>query len=101
MQSKTTVLTIAGSDSGGGAGIQSDIKTFQNFGVFGVTVITAVTSQNTKGVQSSHEIPAKHIKSQLQSLFTDFRIKTVKTGMLSSSKVIDAIYGILKNKSNL
>ena len=101
MQSKTTVLTIAGSDSGGGAGIQSDLKTFQNYGVYGVTVITAITSQNTKGVQNSFEVPAKHIKSQLNSVFSDFRIKAVKTGMLSSSKVIDAMYYIIKDKRNL
>jgi len=101
MQSKKVVLSIAGSDSGGGAGIQSDLKTFLNHGVYGVTAITAVTSQNTKGVQCSYEIPAKHIKSQLKSVFDDFKITAVKTGMLSSPKVIDAVYEIIRNKRNL
>jgi len=101
MQNKKVVLSIAGSDSGGGAGIQSDLKTFQNHGVYGVTVIAAVTSQNTKGVYSSFEIPAKHIKSQLNSLFADFKIAAFKTGMLSSSKVIDAVYDIIKTKRNI
>jgi len=98
---KPVVLTIAGSDSGAGAGIQSDLKTLHNHGVYGVTVITALTSQNTKGVQSSFEVPAKIIKSQLKSLFDDFNIRTAKTGMLSSSKVIDVIYSVLMEKKNL
>jgi hydroxymethylpyrimidine/phosphomethylpyrimidine kinase len=101
MQSKPVVLTIAGSDSGAGAGIQSDLKTFHNLGVYGVTTITAITSQNTKGVQRSFEVPVNVIKSQLKSLFNDFNIRVVKTGMLSSSKVIDSIYSILKNIKNL
>src|SRR4249920_2958737 len=84
--SKKCVLTIAGSDSGAGAGIQSDIKTFKNHGVYGLSVITAVTSQNTKGVQSSYTIPAAVVISQLNSVFEDFDIKAAKTGMLVSAK---------------
>ena len=101
MHNKPVVLTIAGSDSSAGAGIQSDLKTFHNHGVYGVTVITALTSQNKKGVQSSFEVPAKIIKSQLISLLDDFNIRTAKTGMLSSSKVIEAVYGVLKDKKKL
>jgi len=101
MHKKTVVLTIAGSDPGSGAGIQSDLKTFQNNGVYGLTVITAITSQNTKGVTGSFEVPAKDIKTQLECLFDDFKIKYAKTGMLSSQKVIDAVYGVLKNKKGL
>lgn len=96
MAGKICVLTIAGSDSGGGAGIQSDVKTFRNHGVYGTTVITSVTAQNTKGVQSSFELPAKIIDGQLKSIFDDFNIKAVKTGMLSGSKVIDIIVKHLK-----
>ena len=79
---KVCVLTIAGSDPGGGAGIQSDLKTFRSHGLYGLTIITAITSQNTKGVQSSFEIPSKVIRSQLKSVFDDFEISAIKTGML-------------------
>ncbi|MGH2574618.1 MAG: bifunctional hydroxymethylpyrimidine kinase/phosphomethylpyrimidine kinase [Ignavibacteria bacterium] len=92
------VLTIAGSDSGAGAGIQSDLKTFHNHGVYGLTVITAVTSQNTFGVQSSFELPVDIIKSQLKSVFDDFDINVVKTGMLSSKSIILSISNYFKNK---
>ena len=73
-KNKKFVLTIAGSDSGAGAGIQSDIKTFKNHGVYGLSVVTAVTAQNTKGVQSSLSMPAKMIDAQLKSVFDDFDI---------------------------
>ena len=98
---KKIVLTIAGSDPGSGAGIQSDLKTFQNNGVYGVTVITALTSQNTNGVKGSFEVPAKNIKKQLECLFDDFNIKHAKTGMLSSQNVINIAYNVLKNQKNL
>ncbi len=93
------VLTIAGSDSGAGAGIQSDIKTFHNYGLYGLTVLTAVTAQNTIGVQSSFELPPEIIEAQLKSVFDDFEIEVAKTGMLSSDKVIDAVSGYLRNKA--
>jgi hydroxymethylpyrimidine/phosphomethylpyrimidine kinase len=80
-------LTIAGSDSGGGAGIQADLKTFHAHGVHGLSVIAAITSQNTRGVTAVHNVPLKHIRSQLAAVFDDFPIAAVKTGMLGSAAV--------------
>jgi hydroxymethylpyrimidine/phosphomethylpyrimidine kinase len=80
-------LTIAGSDSGGGAGIQADLKTFHARGVHGLSVIAAITSQNTRGVTAVHNVPLKHIRSQLAAVFDDFPIGAVKTGMLGSAAV--------------
>ncbi len=97
MKAKPCVLTIAGSDSGAGAGIQSDIKTFLNHGVYGVSVITAITAQNKRGIQSSFELPAKIIKQQINSVLNDFKIKVIKTGMLSSDKVVNAVADSLKS----
>lgn len=96
MAKKICVLTIAGSDSGAGAGVQSDLKTFKNHGLYGVTAITAITAQNTIGVQSTYELPSKVINEQLNSLFDDFDIRYAKTGMLSSAKVIDVVVKQLK-----
>src|SRR5690606_35791015 len=81
-------LTIAGSDSGGGAGIQADIKTFQELGVFGTSVITAVTAQNTCGVHGVYPLPAGAVKAQIDALGTDFQIAAVKTGMLFDAEII-------------
>ena len=97
----TFVLTVAGSDSGSGAGIQSDLKTFHNHGVYGLTVITAVTAQNTLGVQKAFELPPGIIDAQLKSVFDDYEITVVKTGMLSSSKVIEIVSEYLRNKANI
>jgi hydroxymethylpyrimidine/phosphomethylpyrimidine kinase len=94
-------LTIAGSDSSSGAGIQSDLKTFYNHGLYGLSVITAVTAQNTIGIQSSFELPKEIIESQLKSLFEDLDIKVVKTGMLSSEKVVETISNFLRNKGKI
>jgi hydroxymethylpyrimidine/phosphomethylpyrimidine kinase len=94
-------LSIAGSDSGAGAGIQSDLKTFHNHGVYGLSVITAITAQNTFGVQKSFEIPAGMIDAQLKSVFDDFEISTVKIGMLSSESVIKIIAKYLRYNSPL
>ncbi|WP_267223963.1 bifunctional hydroxymethylpyrimidine kinase/phosphomethylpyrimidine kinase [Dyella silvae] len=80
-------LTIAGSDSGGGAGIQADLKTFHARGVHGLSVIAAITSQNTRGVSAVHTVPLAHIRSQLAAVFDDFPISAVKTGMLGSAAV--------------
>jgi hydroxymethylpyrimidine/phosphomethylpyrimidine kinase len=80
-------LTIAGSDSGGGAGIQADLKTFHARGVHGLSVVTAITSQNTRGVSAVHAVPLTHIRSQLAALFDDFPIAAVKTGMLGSAAI--------------
>jgi hydroxymethylpyrimidine/phosphomethylpyrimidine kinase len=84
-------LTIAGSDSGAGAGIQADLKTFAALGVYGVTVITAITAQNTVGVRAAHEVDLKTIEAQLDAVAEDFSIAAVKTGMLSSAAIIEVV----------
>lgn len=95
---KVQVLTIAGSDSGGGAGIQADIKTFQERNVFGTSVLTAVTSQNTKGVHGIHKIPLDAVKSQLDAIFDDFNISALKTGMLVDRSYISFIASELRKR---
>lgn len=95
MKQKKCVLTIAGSDSGAGAGIQSDIKTIHNHGLYALTVITSITAQNTFGVQSSYQLPVRVIQEQLDSIFNDFDVKVVKSGMLSSGKVVKVLYDYL------
>jgi hydroxymethylpyrimidine/phosphomethylpyrimidine kinase len=84
-------LTIAGSDSGGGAGIQADLKTFAAFGVYGTSVLTALTAQNTKGVFAVHEVPAEFIAAQIDAVFSDFAVSAVKIGMLGSAAAIAAV----------
>jgi hydroxymethylpyrimidine/phosphomethylpyrimidine kinase len=84
-------LTIAGSDSGGGAGIQADLKTFAARGVFGMSVLTALTAQNTVGVQGVYEIPPEFIGRQIDSVATDIGVDAVKTGMLSSAPIIQIV----------
>jgi hydroxymethylpyrimidine/phosphomethylpyrimidine kinase len=84
-------LTIAGSDSGGGAGIQADLKTFAALGVYGASVIAALTAQNTKGVLAIHEVPAEFIAAQMDAVFSDLDIGAVKIGMLGSIAAIDAV----------
>jgi hydroxymethylpyrimidine/phosphomethylpyrimidine kinase len=84
-------LTIAGSDSGGGAGIQADLKTFSAFGVFGMTAITAVTAQNTLGVQAILEMPLELIEAQIESVITDLGVDAAKTGMLSSAPIVELV----------
>nr|WP_238942743.1 bifunctional hydroxymethylpyrimidine kinase/phosphomethylpyrimidine kinase [Planococcus beigongshangi] len=81
-------MTIAGSDSGGGAGIQADIKTFQELGVFGTSAITAVTAQNTCGVYGVYPMPAGAVKAQIDAIGSDFAIAAVKTGMLFDAEII-------------
>ena len=90
------VLSIGGSDTSSGAGIQSDIKTFENHGAYGFTVITAITSQNTKKISEILPIPAKTVKSQLKSILDDFQIDAIKIGMVYDSNVIKAIHTIVK-----
>ncbi len=85
------VLTIAGSDSGGGAGIQADIKTFQELDVYGMSAITALTAQNTLGVQSVYPIPVDMVLDQLHSISEDLRPDALKTGMLFSGVIIESI----------
>jgi hydroxymethylpyrimidine/phosphomethylpyrimidine kinase len=84
-------LTIAGSDSGGGAGIQADLKTFAALGVYGASVLTAITAQNTKGVFAIHEVPAEFIAVQMDAVFTDLDVRAVKIGMLGSAAAIAAV----------
>ena len=84
-------LTIAGSDSGGGAGIQADLKTFQALGVFGMTAITAVTVQNTKGVTGYEELSPDTVADQVRSVVTDIGVDAAKTGMLASAPIVEAV----------
>jgi len=88
-------VTIAGSDSGGGAGIQADLKTFAALGVYGASVITALTAQNTLGVAAIHEVPADFVTAQLDAVFSDFTISAVKIGMLGTAAVIEAVTAAL------
>ncbi len=92
-------LTIAGSDSGSGAGIQADIKTMMAHGVYATTVITSVTSQNTVEVRGAHELPLSVIRSQLETIFDDFEISAIKTGMLSSAPVVEAVADVLGQRN--
>ncbi len=84
-------LTIAGSDSSGGAGIQADLKTFQARDVHGTCVITAVTAQNTCGIEAIHHIPLRHIRAQIEAVFADFPVAAVKTGMLGPARNVSLI----------
>lgn len=93
------VLTIAGSDSSGGAGIQADIKTFEAFGVFGTTAITVMTAQNTQGVDAIFELPASFVKAQIDSIVRDFDVAAVKVGMLYSKEIIQVVREFLATLS--
>ena len=92
------VLSIGGSDPSSGAGIQSDIKTFENHGVYGLTVITAITSQNTKKISKILPISSKIIKSQLESVLNDFKIDAIKIGMLYDKSIIKIVYSVIKKQ---
>jgi hydroxymethylpyrimidine/phosphomethylpyrimidine kinase len=84
-------VTIAGSDSGGGAGIQADLKTFSALGVYGASVITALTAQNTRGVSGIHDVPPDFIAAQMDAVFSDLAVRAVKIGMLSQTATIAAV----------
>lgn len=84
-------LTIAGSDSGGGAGIQADLKTFAAFGVHGTSAITAVTAQNTVTVSEIHEVPIRIIRAQIDAVVEDIGVRAAKTGMLANAEIIEAV----------
>ncbi|CCQ37996.1 phosphomethylpyrimidine kinase / phosphomethylpyrimidine phosphate kinase / thiamine-phosphate synthase [Natronomonas moolapensis 8.8.11] len=88
---KPVVLTVAGSDSGGGAGIQADLKTIEATGGFGVSAITAITAQNTTGVESSHPLPIAEITAQIDAVREDFDVRAVKTGMLATAEVVETV----------
>ena len=92
------VLTIAGSDSGGGAGIQADLKTFSAFRVFGMSVITAVTAQNSVGVQGVENLPPEFVAQQLDSVLDDFGADAAKCGMLSTAPIIEAVAEVLRER---
>jgi hydroxymethylpyrimidine/phosphomethylpyrimidine kinase len=84
-------LTIAGSDSAGGAGIQADLKTFAALGVFGTSAITALTAQNTVGVNGVHTVPSEFVDAQIESVLDDLDVRAVKTGMLATAPIIKAV----------
>ncbi|MDX2265267.1 MAG: bifunctional hydroxymethylpyrimidine kinase/phosphomethylpyrimidine kinase [Hyphomicrobiales bacterium] len=84
-------LTIAGSDSSGGAGVQADLKTFSALGVYGASVITALTAQNTRGVLAVHPAPPEIILSQMEAVFADLDVRAVKVGMVGNDEAIDAV----------
>lgn len=85
------VLTIAGADSGGGAGIQADLKTFAALGCYGMSAITALTAQNTVGVQGIHAVPAAFLKAQIQSVVEDIGVDAVKVGMLHAPGIVEVV----------
>jgi hydroxymethylpyrimidine/phosphomethylpyrimidine kinase len=89
-------LTIAGSDSGGGAGIQADLKTFMAFGVYGMSAITALTAQNTVGVQGIFDISPDFVREQIRSVMTDIGADAAKTGMLSNAAIVKAVAGAVR-----
>ena len=90
-------LTIAGSDSGGGAGIQADLKAFAAAGCFGMSVIVALTAQNTTGVAAVHEAPPEFVKTQLDAVFSDLGVDAAKTGMLFSAPLINVVADFLRD----
>ena len=89
-------LTIAGSDSGGGAGIQADLKTFHRFGVYGTSVLTAVTAQNTLGVSAVHPIPLEIVDAQIEAVVTDLAPHAVKSGMLATAELVELVAGAIE-----
>ncbi|MFA5949654.1 MAG: bifunctional hydroxymethylpyrimidine kinase/phosphomethylpyrimidine kinase [Hyphomicrobium sp.] len=94
--SPAIALTIAGSDSSGGAGIQADLKTFTALGVYGASVLTAITAQNTLGVQAVHCIPPDVIREQIKSVASDLDVRAVKTGMLGDRTIVETVAAALK-----
>lgn len=93
--SPPVVLTIAGSDSGGGAGIQADLKTIEAGGAFGTSAITSVTAQNTQGVESTHTLPVEEIEAQCQAVLDDFDVAGIKTGMLATTEVVELVTDVV------
>ncbi|MHB0868148.1 MAG: bifunctional hydroxymethylpyrimidine kinase/phosphomethylpyrimidine kinase [Chloroflexota bacterium] len=91
-----TALTVAGSDSGGGAGIQADLKTFAAIGVHGTSAITALTAQNTQGVSGIFDLPPSFVEAQFDAIATDIGIDAMKTGMLFNAAIIDAVVGRIR-----
>ena len=98
MRTVPTAMTIAGSDSGGGAGIQADLKTFAALGVYGTSVLTAITAQNTISVTAVHEVPTGIIAAQIDAVLSDIGADAVKTGMLASSSIIQCVASELQRR---
>ncbi|MDR1182108.1 MAG: bifunctional hydroxymethylpyrimidine kinase/phosphomethylpyrimidine kinase [Bacteroidales bacterium] len=96
METYPVVLTIAGSDSGGGAGIQADLKTMSALGAFGTSAITAVTVQNTLGVKAIHSMPLDILKAQIDAVMTDFTVRAVKIGMVDNLDVVSVIVNAIR-----
>ncbi|HXH05802.1 MAG TPA: bifunctional hydroxymethylpyrimidine kinase/phosphomethylpyrimidine kinase, partial [Vicinamibacterales bacterium] len=90
-------LTIAGSDSGGGAGIQADLRTFAAHRVFGTSAVTAVTAQNTLGVTAVHVVPADIVTAQIEAVAADFPLDAVKTGMLATAAIVEAVAAAIQS----
>ncbi len=88
---RAIALTIAGSDSSGGAGIQADLKTFSAFGVYGASVIVALTAQNTHGVQGVHAVPSAFVTQQMTSVLSDLDVGAIKTGMLATREIVETV----------
>jgi hydroxymethylpyrimidine/phosphomethylpyrimidine kinase len=101
MLENAAVLTIAGSDSGGGSGVQADLKTFSACSVFGTSVITAITAQNLEGVWAIHGIGPKIVAAQMRAVLEGYPIKALKTGMMFSGSIIDAVAAILADYPRL
>ncbi|MFJ1981512.1 bifunctional hydroxymethylpyrimidine kinase/phosphomethylpyrimidine kinase [Streptomyces albogriseolus] len=95
MSAPPRVLTVAGSDSGGGAGIQADLKTMLALGVHGMSVLTAVTAQNSLGVQGAWELPVEAVRAQYRSVVDDIGVQAVKTGMLASAELVETVADLL------
>ena len=95
-ESPPVALTIAGSDSGGGAGIQADLRTMAAHGVFGTTAVTATTAQNTRGVHDVHPLPADHVAAQFEAVVGDLGPAAAKTGMLATSEIVETVTTVLE-----
>ncbi|CAA6813917.1 MAG: Hydroxymethylpyrimidine phosphate kinase ThiD (EC [uncultured Sulfurovum sp.] len=89
------VLSIAGSDSSGGAGIQADLKSFEAFNIFGTSAITVLTAQNTQGVNEIYEVDAPFVKAQIEAVLSDFNVSAIKIGMLYSNEIIDMVRDVI------
>lgn len=90
------VLSIAGSDPSGGAGVQADLKTFSALRCYGMAVLTALTAQNTRGVTGVHVPPASFVAAQIDAIFADVRVDAIKIGMLASGEIVEAVAGRLR-----
>jgi hydroxymethylpyrimidine/phosphomethylpyrimidine kinase len=99
MASVATALTIAGSDSGGGAGIQADLKTFSAFGVYGASVLTAITAQNTRAVTAVEAVSPAIVAAQVDAVLDDIRIDAIKIGMLGAPAMVEAVAGRLRGRA--